>query len=70
MIRAGLFGIGLSTYWPQFDGLNQRLEGYMTQIANRLAEFGAEVIDVGLVDSPASEKEAGMRFRREQAEEQ
>ena len=40
----------------------------MTQIANRLAEFGAEVIDVGLVDSPASAEEAGIRFRREQAE--
>ena len=68
MIRAGLFGIGLSTYWPQFDGLKPRLEGYMTQIANRLGEFGAEVIDVGLVDSPASAEEAGIRFRREQAE--
>ena len=40
----------------------------MTQIANRLGEFGAEVIDVGLVDSPASAEEAGIRFRREQAE--
>ena len=40
----------------------------MTQIASRLAEFGAEVIDVGLVDSPASAEEAGIRFRREQAE--
>ena len=34
MIKVGLFGIGLDTYWPQFDGLLERLEGYQNQIAN------------------------------------
>lgn len=25
-LRAGLFGTGLETYWPQFDGLKPKLE--------------------------------------------
>ena len=25
-LRIGLFGIGLDVYWPQFDGLKERLE--------------------------------------------
>ena len=26
--RIGVFGIGLAAYWPQFEGLRERLEGY------------------------------------------
>ncbi|WP_147676491.1 L-fucose/L-arabinose isomerase family protein [Algibacter pacificus] len=52
MIKVGLFGIGLDTYWPQFEGLLERLEGYQQQIADKMEEFGAEVVNVGLVDSP------------------
>ncbi len=52
MTKVGLFGIGLDTYWDQFDGLLERLEGYQKQIANKLESFGAEVVDAGLVDSP------------------
>ena len=26
-LKIGIFGIGLDTYWPQFKGLKQRLEG-------------------------------------------
>ncbi len=26
--RIGVFGIGLAAYWPQFEGLKARLEGY------------------------------------------
>ena len=57
MIKVGLFGIGLDTYWPQFDGLLQRLEGYQQQIAAKMEGFGAEVINVGLVDSPVVARE-------------
>ena len=28
-LRVGLFGIGLDAYWPQFAGLEDRLEGYL-----------------------------------------
>ena len=28
-MKIGLFGIGLDAYWPQFEGLKERLEGYL-----------------------------------------
>ncbi len=55
--KIGLFGIGLDTYWGQFDGLLERLEGYQGFIEERLAGLGAQVVNAGLVDSP--EKAAG-----------
>jgi L-arabinose isomerase len=58
MTKIGLFGIGLDTYWDQFDGLLDRLEGYQKQIADKMVEFGAKVVDAGLVDSPVKAKEA------------
>jgi L-arabinose isomerase len=33
-LNVGLFGIGLDTYWPQFDGLKERLESYQQEIAD------------------------------------
>jgi L-arabinose isomerase len=59
MTRIGLFGIGLDTYWDQFDGLLDRLKGYQKQIADKIEEFGAEVVDAGLVDSPQKARVAG-----------
>lgn len=35
-VYAGLVGVGLNTYWPQFAGLYDRLCGYRMQIAKRL----------------------------------
>lgn len=50
--KVGLFGIGLDTYWGQFEGLLEKLVGYQNQIAAKMEGFGAEVFDAGLVDSP------------------
>lgn len=52
MIKAGLFGIGLDTYWGQFDGLLDNLLCYQEKIKNRIAGFGIEVVDAGMVDNP------------------
>src|SRR5438477_2357033 len=64
-LRIGLFGIGLDSYWPQFAGLKQRLEGYLEVVHRRLKRAGVEVINLGLIDSPPKAMETGHRFRRE-----
>lgn len=50
--KIGLFGIGLDTYWPQFKGLKEKLLGYQDGLARRMKDFGTEIIDAGLVDTP------------------
>jgi L-arabinose isomerase len=57
--RVGVFGIGLAAYWPQFDGLRERLEGYQRRIEAGLEEMGAEVVSAGLVDSAQAARQAG-----------
>jgi L-arabinose isomerase len=64
-IKIGLFGIGLDTYWPQFEGLLERLEGYQTKIAQKMEGFGAEVVNVGLVDSPEKARETAQTLKTE-----
>jgi L-arabinose isomerase len=61
--RIGLFGIGLDTYWPQFDGLKERLEGYLATVHAKLERDGVEIVNVGLVDSPERAYEAGRELR-------
>ncbi len=51
-MKVGLFGIGLETYWDQFDGLQQRLLAYHQIIRRNIEKHGAEVVDAGLVDRP------------------
>ena len=65
MIKVGLFGIGLDTYWPQFEGLLERLEGYQKQVADKMESFGAEVVNVGLIDSPIKAREQAQVLKKE-----
>jgi L-arabinose isomerase len=60
--RVGVFGIGLAAYWPQFEGLRERLEGYQRGIEARLEQMGAQVVSAGLVDSPQAATFAGERL--------
>ncbi len=66
--KIGLFGIGLDTYWTQFKGLRDRLVGYQTQIGKQIKGCGVELVNAGLVDSPAKAREAAALFRREEVE--
>ena len=63
-LRVGLCGIGLDAYWPQFGGLQARLEGYVRQAGTRLERAGAVVEYLGLVDTPQRGREAGHASRR------
>ena len=51
MIKAGLFGIGLDTYWGQFEGLLDKLKSYQSFIEKGLTSRDAEVINAGIVDN-------------------
>ncbi|MEN3337743.1 MAG: L-arabinose isomerase [Acidobacteriota bacterium] len=64
-VRIGLFGIGLDAYWPQFAGLQDRLQALVQRVASRLARPGVEVVNLGLIDSPPKAVQAGHRFRQE-----
>lgn len=64
-LRVGLCGIGLDTYWPQFAGLRERLEGYVAHVGARFARPGVEVVNLGLVDSAERSLDAGRQCRRE-----
>jgi L-arabinose isomerase len=61
--RVGLFGVGLDAYWPQFKALKARLEGYLKEVDARLQCPEVEIVNLGLIDSPAKALEAGHRFR-------
>ena len=66
-VRAGIFGIGLDTYWPQFEGLKERLEGYQRRISQEIETAGnVELVDAGLVDTPDRAHEVAATFAREQ----
>lgn len=62
-LKVGLFGIGLDAYWPQFEGLHARLEGYVGKVAEKLARPGVEIVNLGLIDTPQKAVEAGHQFR-------
>jgi L-arabinose isomerase len=62
MIKVGLFGIGLDTYWAQFDGLLARLKGYQQEIATKLETYDVQVTDAGMVDNPAKAHQAAALF--------
>ena len=42
-MKIGLYGIGLDTYWAQFEGLYDRLQGYQKGIAERLQASDADL---------------------------
>ena len=61
--KVGLFGIGLEAYWDQFEGLEDRLKGYIRIVEENLFSYGAEIVNVGLIDTPEKAVEAGHTFR-------
>lgn len=64
-LRIGLFGIGLDTYWPQFEGLEKRLTKYLDSVENKLKASHPEVINAGLVDNIDKAFATGRLFKQE-----
>src|SRR3954467_7934856 len=66
--RVGVFGLGLQAYWPQFEGLRERIEGYQRRVEARVGDLGGDVVSAGLVDSEHAAREAGDRFAAAQVD--
>ena len=64
-MKIGLFGIGLDTYWPQFEGLKERLENYLQQVENKLAVINPSIVNEGLIDTIDKAFAAGKLFKTE-----
>lgn len=67
-LRVALCGIGLEAYWPQFNGLRDRLDGYVQQVARRLEDSGAIVENLGMVDTTQKGRAAGDAARKADAD--
>lgn len=68
IMKAGIFSIGLDTYWPQFDGLLNNLIGYHNKILDRLVGMDVCIVDAGMVDNPTKADAAAEKFKREGVE--
>ncbi len=67
-MKIGLFGIGLDSYWPQFAGLKEKLEGYLDTVEKKLRHLHPHIVNAGLVDNAGSAFAAGRKFRSEDVE--
>jgi len=63
-LRVGLFSIGLDAYWPQFDGLLDKLTGFNRRVAERLERDDVTVVNLGMIDNARKAAAAGHEFRR------
>lgn len=57
-VVVGLVGVGLDTYWPQFEGLYERLCGYLHTVEAGIEDRGVRVANAGMVDSPSKAAQA------------
>lgn len=64
-LKIGLFGIGLDAYWQQFEGLKERLEGYLNDVHQKIAAIHQDVFNAGLVDTVDKAFETGKIFRQQ-----
>ncbi|GGA77765.1 L-arabinose isomerase [Edaphobacter acidisoli] len=63
-LRVGLIGLGLEAYWEQFEGLEQRLAGYLSEVERRVISSRRLVFNFGLVDTPGKAIDVGHRCRQ------
>ena len=67
-LRVGLVGLGLQAYWSQFDGLEQRLIGYLGDIERKISTENRVIVNLGMVDTSEKALEAAHVSRREEIE--
>lgn len=64
-MRVGLIGLGLEAYWEQFEGLEQRLHGYIDLVCTKLGGPSRTILNLGLIDSPQKAVTAGHACREQ-----
>lgn len=68
-IKIGLLGVGLNTYWGQFEGLLERLAGYQDIIKEKIQSYdNVTVIDAGMVDDVDKAHHAVALMKKEDVE--
>lgn len=68
-MKIGLIAVGLNTYWHQFGGLRERLDGCRNAIREKMTAYAGDVVvDAGMVDDMDTSRAAAERFRREEVE--
>lgn len=67
-LRVGLLGLGLQTYWSQFEGLEERLRGYIGTVEKKIESRDRIIVNMGLVDEHQKAIEAGNRCRRQEVD--
>jgi len=61
--RVGVLGVGHHTYWPQFEGLYEKLQEKMAHLVRKLEGFGVQVIAFGISDQARHAYELVPRIR-------
>src|ERR1039457_2656356 len=64
-LRVGLVGLGLEAYWAQFEGLKDRLLGYLRVVQGKIEGERRSVINMGMIDSPGKGIDAGHSCRQQ-----
>ena len=63
-LGVGLIGLGLDAYWEQFEGLEARLQSYLTEVEQKISGPSRITFNLGLVDTPQKAIDAGHSCRR------
>jgi len=68
-VKIGLIGVGLHTYWKQFDGLLDRLTRYQNVIKEKMQSYdNVIVVDAGIVDNTEKANEVALKMKSEDVE--
>ena len=61
--NVGIVGVGLDTYWKQFDGLRDVMMDKLTTFKGKVDKNGVKTFDFGLVDNAAEARKALEKMR-------
>lgn len=67
-VKVGLLGVGLNTYWGQFEGLLPRLLAYQEEIYAGIVEMDVEVVNIGMIDTPQKAVEGALLLKQADVE--